>query len=105
MSVTWGPALVRRPRASSFASPGGLTGMGGERACTRVRTNSAPRGLHPSSSLLIPPHPSSSLAQARQHLEPGIAIGRFQADFLLIAAHCSHSVRPNAPIGTTWIEA
>jgi len=38
--------------------------------------------------------------QPHQHLEPGIAIGALQTDFLLMTADCCLS-----PISTTWIEA
>src|SRR5262249_37584215 len=49
--------------------------------------------------------PSCRLAQPRQHLEPSIAIGGYETDFLLKAANRSHRFGPDPPVGATWIEA
>src|SRR5262249_28694646 len=91
------PGHPRRPwpkeGAGVSAREGALTGAFAARDLVRTRGSAAIRSA------------SCSLAQPRQHLKPSIAVGKFEADFLLITADRSHGFRPDPPIDTSWIEA
>src|SRR5215831_5541170 len=48
---------------------------------------------------------SEALAQPRQELHAGIAVGRLHADFALEIAYCNHRVVADPPVGAAGVEA